>query len=246
MIQDPAFRRFTLRPSLDQTYGLSTRCYTSAMHRISSASMSGAREREDTRSASVVSREQDTSPSTQVNQWAETATPADTSASDEDRVLYTLADLDTEARRQLTNGSAATASHLAIQGYLTGIIQGINLLSNQRARCLYTGSCSVCKTANTSNYARTACLSCHRVVILSLNTAIIGQFYDETASIGEGQLLLSDNAWTDLLGRSPETVGNMTPEGMMHVEDLVRWQRLTIAFAWRPALGKIAVRQISS
>lgn len=176
------------------------------------------------------------------NAYPEAAFPSSTIATGDTRILYTLADLDEEARKRINEPD----QNNVIQGYLTGIITGVNLLSVHRTRSLYIGPCTGCKTANSSNHARTSCRRCQRIVTLPLNPDIVGSILDETASIGQGQLLLSETAWTDLLGRGPELVGEMTREQMGFVENAVRWQRVTLAFLWTRALGRIAVGRISS
>lgn len=76
------------------------------------------------------------------------------------------------------------------------------------------------------------CRGCDREVELRLSPRILGQLIDETAAIATGKLLLSDEAWRDLLGRGPEDILKLSYDEVKYLSDRLLFSRITVLFGW--------------
>ncbi|KAK6436192.1 hypothetical protein LTR95_007615 [Oleoguttula sp. CCFEE 5521] len=155
------------------------------------------------------------------------------------RCLYTLADLDEFARAAPTE---------TFQGYLSVIVMEVRLLENYKRQMLFAGEC--CCMPLYANAVVSACKRCDNAVKLRLNPKLLGQVIDETGAITGGKLLLSDQAWTELLGRTPAQLLQMTCEQIKYLADRILFGRLTLMFGWTgdesKAGGRICVMGVRS
>ncbi|KAB8346291.1 hypothetical protein FH972_023335 [Carpinus fangiana] len=103
----------------------------------------------------------------------------------DERVLYTLSQLDDSVR-----ADPATA----FVGYVSVVLLGLHLTTLHQRRQLLSGQCARCNLPLLTNYVDTVCKQCNAEVSLRLNPRIIGLVVDESGSIKEGRLLLTDAA----------------------------------------------------
>ncbi|KAK6440557.1 hypothetical protein LTR95_003224 [Oleoguttula sp. CCFEE 5521] len=155
------------------------------------------------------------------------------------RCLYTLADLDEFAR---------AAPEETFQGYLSVIVMEVRLLESYKRQMLFAGEC--CCMLLYANALAATCKGCDKTVNLRLNPKLLGQVIDETAAVSGGKLLLSDQAWSELLGRTPAQLLQMTCEQIKYLTDRILFSRLTLVFGWTGdesmAGGRICVMGIRS
>nr|OQO23654.1 hypothetical protein B0A51_11339 [Rachicladosporium sp. CCFEE 5018] len=137
------------------------------------------------------------------------------------RCLYSLADLDNFAR---------AAPGETFQGYLSVIVMEVRLLKNYKRQMLFAGEC--CCMPLYANALAATCKGCGKGVNLRLDPKLLGQVIDETAAVSGGKLLLSDQAWTELLGRTPAQLLQMSCEQIKYLADRILFGRLTLAFGW--------------
>ena len=68
---------------------------------------------------------------------------------------------------------------------------------------------------------------------------------DETGCVQSGNLILSDMAWSSLLGRSvEEIIATQDPQQLESLDHRIRESRVTMVFAWSLERGRIAVWKI--
>ncbi|OQO09850.1 hypothetical protein B0A48_04202 [Cryoendolithus antarcticus] len=155
------------------------------------------------------------------------------------RCLYTLADLDEFAR---------AAPGETFQGYLSVIVMEVRLLENYKRQMLFAGEC--CYMPLYANALAATCKGCDKSVNLRLSPKLLGQVIDETGAVTGGKLLLSDQAWTELLGRTPAQLLQMTCEQIKYLADRILFGRLTVLFGWTgdesKAGGRICVMGVRS
>lgn len=170
--------------------------------------------------------------------YPETAYPAETVATGPVRILYTLAELDQEARLRNSPSSAP------IIGYLSVVLESVNLASLRADGTLYTATCPICLEVVREVSPIGKCLLCGTAVDLQLNANVVGKMYDETGSVAGDQLLFSSKAWKQLFGTSCDQIHHLSDERLGIVEDGLRWMRLALAFVWTPRGKRIAVARI--
>ncbi len=147
------------------------------------------------------------------------------------RCLYTIADLDDFAR------DSPTAT---FQGFLSVVIMDTKLVDCWKRQMLLSGDC--CNMAIYANALIATCKGCEINVKLRLNPRILGQVIDETASISTGKLLLSDQAWRDMLGRGVDELLQMGHEQLKTLSDRMLFCRVTLIFGWTGDDGKAGGR----
>ncbi|KAI5796361.1 hypothetical protein DFH27DRAFT_113783 [Peziza echinospora] len=159
------------------------------------------------------------------------------SAYNTNRKLFTLRELDSRARNS-TN--TPPEEHI---GMLSVLIQELKLCSMYKKQMMTCGYC--CGREIFSNGPQSTCITCHQLVTLRLNPKIIGNVRDETGCIQSGYLILSDMAWSSLLGRSvEEIIATQDPQQLESLDHRIRESRVTMIFAWSLERGRIAVWKI--
>lgn len=155
------------------------------------------------------------------------------------RCLFTIAELDEFARAAPTE---------TFQGYMSWLIMEVKLLECWKRHMLLGGEC--CNMPVYANAITAKCRGCDKEVQLRLNPRLLGQVVDESAAIGSGKLLFSDQAWRDLLGRNAEDLLKMGYEEMKYLSDRLLFCRITVMFGWTgdesKAGGRICVLGIRS
>nr|OQO19492.1 hypothetical protein B0A51_11538 [Rachicladosporium sp. CCFEE 5018] len=143
---------------------------------------------------------------------------------------------------------ARAAPGETFQGYLSVILMEVRLLENYKRQMLFAGEC--CCMPLYANALAANCKGCDKSVNLRLNPKLLGQVIDETAAVSGGKLLLSDQAWTELLGRIPAQLLQMSCEQIKYLADRILFGRLTLAFGWTSdeskAGGRICVMGVRS
>jgi hypothetical protein len=74
-----------------------------------------------------------------------------------------------------------------------------------------------------------------------LNSKIIGTLLDETGSIAAGQLVWSERAWGQLLGRSAQELTEMSKEEVKLLEQRMLFLRMHLVFGWDESLERLAI-----
>jgi hypothetical protein len=74
---------------------------------------------------------------------------------------------------------------------------------------------------------------------------------DETGCTSSGRLVLSDHAWTTLLGRAPETIALLACDDLRDIEQSILFTRLVLLFGWAAedhenGVGRICVADINA
>lgn len=91
-------------------------------------------------------------------------------------------------------------------------------------------------------------MACRRKVSrLTLNLQL-GAILDETGQIGSGKLILSDRAWTELLGRSASQLVDTDLEVLRYIEQRLLFLRVTMGFALKldDEIGRLAIWCVKS
>lgn len=83
-----------------------------------------------------------------------------------------------------------------------------------------------------ANALTVQCKGCDREVQLRLNPKILGQVIDETGTIAAGKMLLSDQAWRELLGRGPNDLLQLGYDEIKHLSDRLLFCRVSVIFGW--------------
>lgn len=125
---------------------------------------------------------------------------------------------------------ARSAPSETFQGYLSLIITDVKLKECWKRKMLFSGEC--CNIAVYANSTSSTCKGCDRPITLRLNPRVLGQLIDETACIGQGKLLFSDEAWRDLLGRKPEDLLKLGYDEIQYLSDRLLFCRITLIFGW--------------
>jgi hypothetical protein len=155
------------------------------------------------------------------------------------RCLFTLADLDECVR---------SAGHDHFHGFLSLIVMDVKLVHCWKASMLLSGEC--CSQPLYANRQTAQCEKCNSVVRLRLNPKILDYVVDETGTVSSGKLLLSDQAWHDLLGQDVGSLVQLNADEMGLLSDHIIFCRLTFVFGWSGGLtevgGRICVLAIRS
>lgn len=153
------------------------------------------------------------------------------------RCLFTIADLDEFIR---------CAPEETFQGYLSLLIMEFKLVEYWKRHMLLSGEC--CSIPVYTNALTAMCKGCDVEVPLRINPRIVGQVLDETAAIGCGKLLFSDEAWSDLLGRGPGDMLQLGYKELKELSDRILFTRVSVLFGWTSdetqAGGRICVMGI--
>lgn len=72
----------------------------------------------------------------------------------------------------------------------------------------------------------------------------IRKLVDESGCLASGKLVLSDLAWTQLLGRDKEELIRSEVGILRSVEQRMLYVRVTIRFWWTESLGKLACVEV--
>ncbi|CAN9287576.1 unnamed protein product [Alternaria sp. RS040] len=157
------------------------------------------------------------------------------------RALYTLADVDDVARSLSNRRSKET-----IAGYLSVIVTELNIVTTFRRNMLMSNEC--CGIPIFANNIEIKCKQCGRVVKLRINPRILGALLDETGQISSGKLILSDAAWSQLLGRTSEQLLHTPIDVLRYLEERVLFLRITMGFALNleDEIGRLAIWCIRS
>ncbi|KAI4617561.1 uncharacterized protein J4E87_008197 [Alternaria ethzedia] len=157
------------------------------------------------------------------------------------RALYTLADVDDVARSLSSKRSKET-----IAGYLSVIITELNIVTPFKRNMLMSNEC--CGIPIFANSTQVVCKQCEKLVGLRINPRILGPLLDETGQISSGKLILSDAAWTQLLGRSPEQLVDTRLEVLRYLEQRLLFLRISVGFALKleDEIGRLAVWCVKS
>jgi hypothetical protein len=147
------------------------------------------------------------------------------------RCLFTLAELDECARSACLD---------KFHGFLSLIVMEVKLVHCLRASMLLSGEC--CTQPLYANQQTVQCKKCHATVQLRLNPKIIGYVIDETGMVSSGRLVLSDQAWHDLLGRDVESLLQLNADDMGLLSDHIAFCRLTFVFGWGGGITEIGDR----
>jgi len=91
------------------------------------------------------------------------------------------------------------------------------------------GCCGVPIYANSTF---STCKQCQKPATLRLNPKILGPVIDETGSTSTAALVLSEEAWQQLLGASADKLCIMDYEGLKRIESRLLWLRVTLCFGW--------------
>lgn len=148
------------------------------------------------------------------------------------RALYTLADLDSQAR----------ASDKPFEGYLSVLLTAIALTKLLDRNSLMCGEC--CGVPLFSNKALAICRHCGKAVDLRLNPAVVGAVVDETGRVGAAGLVWSDLAWQGLFGRMPDEVARLEGGEVEKIERGLVYRRVTLVFGWADDVGRVAVARV--
>ncbi|KAF1829693.1 hypothetical protein BDW02DRAFT_509332 [Decorospora gaudefroyi] len=157
------------------------------------------------------------------------------------KALYTLADVDHLAR-SLSNAR----SKETVTGYLSLIITELNIVTPFKRNMLMSNEC--CGVPIFANAVRVRCKQCEAMVGLRINPRILGPMVDETGQISSGKLILSDMAWSQLLGRSAEQLVGTSPHVLRYLEQRMLLLRITMGFAlgWEDEVGRLAIWCVKS
>ncbi|CAN9237725.1 unnamed protein product [Alternaria alternata] len=152
------------------------------------------------------------------------------------RALYTFADVDDVARLLSNKRSKET-----IAGYLSVIVTELNIVTTFRRNMLMSNEC--CGIPIFANNIEIECRQCGRMVNLRISPRILGALLDETGQISSGKLILSDAAWSQLLGRTSEQLLHTPIDVLRYLEERVLFLRITMGFALNleDEIGRLAI-----
>ncbi|MCJ1308763.1 hypothetical protein MMC25_002417 [Agyrium rufum] len=146
------------------------------------------------------------------------------------RILFRLADLDEWVRAAPT--AAAPARDQTFVGFLSVVVLEVHLARLHQRGMLCSGEC-----CGVPLYANAMTARCRRQcgreeeqeeVVLRLNPKILGTVMDETGSVGSGKMVLSEEAWGQLLGRGKEGIVGMGVRELKEVEATMLFLRVTL------------------
>ncbi|GAB7342995.1 hypothetical protein MBLNU457_g1091t2 [Dothideomycetes sp. NU457] len=155
-----------------------------------------------------------------------------TTATSTVRALYTLADLDEQAR----------SSDKSFEGYLSVLLTDIALTKLYGRNSLMSGEC--CNVPMFANKALKICKQCGNAVDLRLNPGVVGAVVDETGRIAAAGLVWSDVAWRGLFGRTPDEVARLGVGEVEKIERGLRFKRVTLVFGWAGDVDKVAIARV--
>ncbi|KAL9585985.1 MAG: hypothetical protein Q9212_001204 [Teloschistes hypoglaucus] len=74
----------------------------------------------------------------------------------------------------------------------------------------------------------------------------IGTLIDETGAISSGKLVLSTEAWEQLLGRRAGQLARADAQELKYLESRILFLRLTLLFGWSPRVGRLCITKVQS
>lgn len=76
----------------------------------------------------------------------------------------------------------------------------------------------------------------------------LGPVIDETGQVGSGKLILSDQAWENLLGRTSEQLIKTSVDVLRYLEQRLLFLRVTMGFAMvlDEGIGRLAIWCVSN
>jgi len=137
------------------------------------------------------------------------------------RRLFSIVELDDFARNEPSG---------IFEGFLSVLITELKLVDCWKRQMLLCNEC--CDSRIYANATSVTCKSCEKSVSLRFNPCILAQVIDESAAISGGALLLSNEAWNDLLGQQPDALLNLTLDQIKGIEDRLLFARITLMFGW--------------
>ncbi|KAI0858694.1 hypothetical protein F4860DRAFT_526897 [Xylaria cubensis] len=166
-----------------------------------------------------------------------------------DRTLYTLAELEEQARNQppATN----------FTGKLSVVVLEMNLLYHWRKTTTYCIEC--CGIPVYSNRPAAICKNCDTQRNLSLNPRILSSFLDESGMIAGSKLIWNDTAWTQFLfgaanedmpavqeqentiRKSWKDIAALDTNSLKDLEEQLLYSRVTLTFGWSVTLGRLCI-----
>ncbi|TIA63010.1 hypothetical protein D6C77_02415 [Aureobasidium pullulans] len=150
-----------------------------------------------------------------------------------ERVLYSLADVDDRARENPGE---------IFEGYLSMMIMDLNMTTLRQQNMLMCNEC--CGIPIYANAKVAKCKHCESQVSLRVNPRLIGKLVDESGCITSGKLVLSDHAWTRLLGRSAQELIESSASTLKSVEHRMLHIRITLRFWWSEEVGKLVISEV--
>ncbi|KAF2126619.1 hypothetical protein P153DRAFT_407812 [Dothidotthia symphoricarpi CBS 119687] len=136
------------------------------------------------------------------------------------RALFRLAEVDDFARANPRE---------RLVGYISVIITELNIVVPFKRNMLLSNEC--CGIPVFANTLKVQCKQCDKEIDLRVNPRILGPVIDETGQIASGKLILSDQAWTQLLGRTPEQLVATSVDVLRYLEQRLLLLRVTMGFA---------------
>ncbi|KAH8808026.1 hypothetical protein F5884DRAFT_881648 [Xylogone sp. PMI_703] len=138
-----------------------------------------------------------------------------------DTVLYSLADVAEEARRNPTR---------TFTGFLSVIITDISLVLNQRCSRLMCATC--CTLPIFSNTLTAPCPHCSKLTPLLPNPRSLGTLLDETGCVPAGKMIWSNKAWEQVFGLKEDEFCGMDAETARELEERLGFERVHLGFGW--------------
>ncbi|KAF2432419.1 hypothetical protein EJ08DRAFT_131912 [Tothia fuscella] len=143
------------------------------------------------------------------------------------QILYTFADIDEFAR-------AAPSGQFF--GYISVVIMELNIMTLYRRNMLLCNE--HCGHPIYADTVTTKCKQCDKPVTLNINPKVLGAVVDETGCSTAGKVLLSEQAWAELLGRTKEELVGSNVEVLKYLEQRLLFLRVTLRFAWAAEEGE--------
>ncbi|KAF2276361.1 uncharacterized protein EI97DRAFT_398063 [Westerdykella ornata] len=137
------------------------------------------------------------------------------------RMLYTLAEIDEFARGNPKE---------RFMGYISVVLTELKFVINFKRNMLMSTEC--CGNPIYANSLTAQCTRCEKQVPLRINPRIIGPVIDETGQVASGKLIFSDEAWRQLLGRTPAQLLRDDVQVLSFMEQRMLFLRVTMGFAW--------------
>ena len=97
-----------------------------------------------------------------------------------------------------------------------------------------------------ANAIQAQCRTCEKTKTLRLNPKIVGLLIDETGGITSGKAIWSEEAWWQLLGRTPEELVASDKEVLQYLENRILFLRITVMFGWSHKVGRIVVLKVTT
>ncbi|KAF2011537.1 hypothetical protein BU24DRAFT_486258 [Aaosphaeria arxii CBS 175.79] len=146
------------------------------------------------------------------------------------QILFSLADVDEWARANPTS---------TFTGWISALITQLNIVTYFKRRMLMSTEC--CGIPLYANAIVADCQQCKQSMNLRVNPKILGPIIDETGNLASGKLILSADAWEQLLGRTADQLVAMDLAGLTYLEHRLMFIRLSWGFAFSNDVGRLCV-----